>query len=91
MWANKNKAELKYTYQSAGPMHSPSFRGSLTVFVRELGRTLTAREAASTKHSASKSCALSVVRQMFHLGVMEVRLSLDDQTRPSAFKRPLSV
>ena len=30
-----------------------------------------ARESGSNKQSASKSCALSLVRQMFHLGVIE--------------------
>ena len=72
MWANRNKLELKYVYNSTGAMHCPSFQGTLTVYVRELGRSITAREAASTKQSASKSCALSIVRQMFHLGVFEV-------------------
>ena len=32
---------------------------------------MTAREASSNKQSASKSCALSLVRQLFHLGVIE--------------------
>lgn len=32
---------------------------------------LSAREAGSNKQSASKSCALSIVRQLFHLGVIE--------------------
>lgn len=30
-----------------------------------------ARETGSNKQSASKSCALSLVRQLFHLGVIE--------------------
>lgn len=32
---------------------------------------ISARETGSNKHSASKSCALSLVRQLFHLGVIE--------------------
>lgn len=32
---------------------------------------ISAREAGSNKQSASKSCALSLVRQLFHLGVIE--------------------
>jgi len=72
MWANKNNIQLSYSYEAVGPMHCPSFQGKLSVYVKELGRNLMAREAASTKQSASKSCALSIVRQMFHLGVFEV-------------------
>ena len=30
-----------------------------------------AREASSNKQQASKSCALSLVRQLYHLGVIE--------------------
>jgi len=32
---------------------------------------LTGRETGSNKQTASKSCALSLVRQLFHLGVIE--------------------
>ncbi|XP_046672255.1 ATP-dependent RNA helicase A isoform X2 [Homalodisca vitripennis] len=39
--------------------------------VKQLGRKISAREAGSNKQSASKSCALSIVRQLFHLGVIE--------------------
>ena len=35
------------------------------------GRNINAREAGSNKQTASKSCALSLVRQLFHLGVIE--------------------
>ncbi|XP_054727582.1 dosage compensation regulator isoform X2 [Anastrepha obliqua] len=41
------------------------------IFVRQLKRTVTARETGSNKQSASKSCALSLVRQLYHLGVIE--------------------
>lgn len=43
----------------------------MTIFVRELGRNITGRETASNKQTASKSCALSLVRQLYHLGVLE--------------------
>lgn len=32
---------------------------------------VSARETGSNKQSSSKSCALSLVRQLFHLGVIE--------------------
>ena len=35
------------------------------------GADITAHETGSNKQTASKSCALSLVRQLFHLGVIE--------------------
>lgn len=32
---------------------------------------VTARESGSNKQTASKSCALSLIRQLYHLGVIE--------------------
>lgn len=43
----------------------------MTIFVRDLGRNVTGRETASNKQTASKSCALSIVRQLYHLGVID--------------------
>ena len=42
-----------------------------TIFVKQLRRNITGRESGSNKQTASKSCALSLVRQLFHLGVIE--------------------
>lgn len=60
----------------------------LTIYVKELKRSITGRETGSNKQSASKSCALSLVRQMFHLGVIEAfsgtlkRDRSEDQSKP---------
>lgn len=43
----------------------------MTIFIKQLRRNITGRETGSNKQSASKSCALSLVRQLFHLGVIE--------------------
>lgn len=43
----------------------------MRIFVKQLNRTITGRETGSNKQTASKSCALSLVRQMYHLGVIE--------------------
>ncbi|KAM9719884.1 LOW QUALITY PROTEIN: ATP-dependent RNA helicase A-like [Menidia menidia] len=43
----------------------------MQLFVRQLGRKVTAREHGSNKKLAAQSCALSAVRQLFHLGVIE--------------------
>lgn len=43
----------------------------MTIYVKQLSRNITGRESGSNKQSASKSCALSLVRQLFHLGVIE--------------------
>ncbi|XP_059615242.1 dosage compensation regulator isoform X2 [Phlebotomus argentipes] len=60
----------------------------LTIYVKQLGRSITGRETGSNKQSASKSCALSLVRQLFHLGVIEAftgslkTVKNDDQMKP---------
>lgn len=43
----------------------------MSIYVKELRRNITGRESGSNKQSASKSCALSLVRQLYHLGVLE--------------------
>lgn len=43
----------------------------MSFFVKLLGRTIYGRDTGSNKQMASKSCALSIVRQLFHLGVIE--------------------
>nr|CAD7460225.1 unnamed protein product [Timema tahoe] len=48
-----------------------SFVSEMSFFVNKLGRNISARETGSNKQSASRSCALSLVRQLFHLGVIE--------------------
>ncbi|XP_026744887.1 dosage compensation regulator-like isoform X1 [Trichoplusia ni] len=66
-----NKINTDYVYKAVGPDHTRSFCCELSIFVRQLGRNVTGRETASNKQTASKSCALSVVRQLYHLGVIE--------------------
>lgn len=43
----------------------------MSIFIKQLRRNITGRETGSNKQSASKSCALSLIRQLFHLGVIE--------------------
>ncbi|XP_063606453.1 ATP-dependent RNA helicase A-like isoform X2 [Penaeus indicus] len=43
----------------------------MSFYVKQLGRELYGRETGSNKQAASKSCALSLVRQLFHLNVIE--------------------
>ncbi|XP_028982215.1 dosage compensation regulator isoform X2 [Diachasma alloeum] len=43
----------------------------MTIYIKQLGRNVTGRETGSNKQTASKSCALSLVRQLYHLGVIE--------------------
>lgn len=52
-------------------MFRRSFMAEMRIFVKQLNRTITGRESGSNKQTASKSCALSIVRQMYHLGVIE--------------------
>lgn len=43
----------------------------MSFYVQKLGRTIYGRDTGSNKQSASKSCALSIIRQLYHLGVIE--------------------
>lgn len=70
-WMQTNKLKADYRYSNVGPDHSRSFVAEMGFFVKELNRPIHARETGSNKQSASKSCALSLVRQLFHLGVIE--------------------
>ncbi|XP_073843216.1 dosage compensation regulator mle-like isoform X1 [Musca autumnalis] len=66
-----NKITADYKYTPVGPEHARSFMAEMHIYVNQLKRTITARETGSNKQSASKSCALSLVRQLYHLGVIE--------------------
>lgn len=66
-----NKLQGDYKYTPIGPDHSRIFVAELTIYVKKLGRAITGRETGSNKQTASKSCALSLVRQLFHLGVVD--------------------
>uniref|UniRef100_A0A182S772 RNA helicase n=1 Tax=Anopheles maculatus TaxID=74869 RepID=A0A182S772_9DIPT len=70
-WMQQYKIKAEFKYTSIGPDHAKSFIAEMTVYVKELNRTITGRESGSNKHSASKSCALSLIRQLYHLGVIE--------------------
>ena len=70
-WMQTNKIKADYKYSTVGPDHNRSFVAEMGFYVNKLGRSITAREAGSNKQSASKSCALSLVRQLYHLGVIE--------------------
>ncbi|XP_016385759.1 ATP-dependent RNA helicase A-like [Sinocyclocheilus rhinocerous] len=67
----KEKNQTDYKYSQVGPDHNRSFIAEMTIFVRQLGRKVFAREHGSTKKLAAQSCALSIVRQLYHLGVVE--------------------
>ncbi|XP_011310388.1 dosage compensation regulator [Fopius arisanus] len=69
MQTNKINADYKYT--PVGPDHTRSFMAEMTIYVKQLGRNVTGRETGSNKQTASKSCALSLVRQLYHFGVIE--------------------
>ncbi|KAJ8980234.1 hypothetical protein NQ317_003742 [Molorchus minor] len=66
-----NKIHADYKYNQVGPDHTRTFVAEISFYVKQLGRTIHGRDTGSNKQTASKSCALSVVRQLFHLGVIE--------------------
>ncbi|XP_073427436.1 ATP-dependent RNA helicase A [Dendrobates tinctorius] len=67
----KEKSQGDYKYTEVGPDHNKSFFAEMHLYVKQLGRSINAREHGSNKRLAAQSCALSVVRQLYHLGVIE--------------------
>nr|CAH7722050.1 unnamed protein product [Callosobruchus chinensis] len=66
-----NKIHAEYNYKQVGPDHSRSFVAEMSFYVKQLGRAIHGRDTGSNKQTASKSCALSIIRQLYHLGVIE--------------------
>ncbi|KAK3874012.1 hypothetical protein Pcinc_021030 [Petrolisthes cinctipes] len=52
-------------------MFRRSFVAEMSFYVKQLHRNVYARETGSNKQAASKSCSLSIVRQLYHLNVIE--------------------
>ncbi|TSO57287.1 ATP-dependent RNA helicase A [Bagarius yarrelli] len=67
----KEKIQTDYKYNQVGPDHNRSFIAEMTIFVKQLRRNIFAREHGSNKKLAAQSCALSLVRQLYHLGIIE--------------------
>lgn len=68
-----------------------SFVAEMSFYVQKLGRTIYGRDTGSNKQSASKSCALSIVRQLFHLGVIEAFSGTLKKDRPGNEMKPYDV
>ncbi|XP_054157981.1 ATP-dependent RNA helicase A protein-like [Oppia nitens] len=66
----QNKIKADYVYTAIGPDHSKSFVCELTLHLRQLDRPVTARDTGSNKQLASRACALSIMRQLFHYGII---------------------
>ncbi|KAK7017965.1 ATP-dependent RNA helicase A, partial [Halocaridina rubra] len=71
MFMQTIKINSDYKYKAVGPDHNRSFVAEMSFYVKMLGRNIMARETGSNKQAASKSCALSLVRQLYHLNVIE--------------------
>lgn len=67
----QHRIQTDYKYSVVGPDHNRSFVAEMGFFLKKTNQQIHAREHGSNKQSASKSCALSLVRQLFHLGVIE--------------------
>ncbi|XP_016931471.4 dosage compensation regulator mle isoform X1 [Drosophila suzukii] len=91
MYKQANNIRDDYKYTPVGPDHARSFMAELSIYVPALKRKVTARETGSNKKSASKSCALSLVRQLFHLKVIEpfsgtLKKKKDEELKPYPVK-----
>uniref|UniRef100_A0A8C7IKR5 RNA helicase n=1 Tax=Oncorhynchus kisutch TaxID=8019 RepID=A0A8C7IKR5_ONCKI len=67
----KEKNQNDYKYSQVGPDQNRSFIAEMQLFVIQLGRKIFTREHGSNKKLAAQSSALSIVRQLYHLGVIE--------------------
>ncbi|XP_041889900.1 ATP-dependent RNA helicase A-like isoform X1 [Corvus kubaryi] len=67
----KEKIQEEYKYIEMGPDHNRSFNAEMNIYVKQLGRRIFSREHGSNKKLAAQSCALSLVRQLYHLGIIE--------------------
>ncbi|NXX74251.1 DHX9 helicase, partial [Urocolius indicus] len=67
----KEKIQEDYKYTEMGPDHNRSFIAEMNIYVKQLGRRIFSREHGSNKKLAAQSCALSLVRQLYHLGAIE--------------------
>ncbi|NXR64623.1 DHX9 helicase, partial [Rhadina sibilatrix] len=67
----KEKIQEDYKYIEMGPDHNRSFNAEMTIYVKQLGRRIHSCEHGSNKKLAAQACALSLVRQLYHLGVIE--------------------
>ncbi|XP_046413575.1 dosage compensation regulator isoform X3 [Neodiprion virginianus] len=68
-----------------------SFMAEMTIYVKKLGRNVTGRETGSNKQTASKSCALSLVRQLYHLGIIEAFSGTLKKNKESENMKPYPV
>ncbi|CAD5222539.1 unnamed protein product [Bursaphelenchus xylophilus] len=72
IYLQQNKmGPAQYKMESSGPAHEKTFVAHLELFVKELGIVLRARGDGSNLKVAQGACALSVVRQLYHKGVIK--------------------
>ncbi|KAL3218656.1 hypothetical protein MRX96_031466 [Rhipicephalus microplus] len=91
-----NKINADYTYSEVGPSHNKTFFAEMAFFVRKLNMKIHAKEQGSNKQMASKSCALSLVRQLYHLGAIEAytgvaKKKTESKLEPYEFALPAEV
>ncbi|XP_069700585.1 dosage compensation regulator mle [Periplaneta americana] len=86
-----HRIQTDYKYTPVGPDHTRSFVAEMSFYVKQLGRTIMGRETGSNKQTASKSCALSLVRQLFHLGVIEAFSGTLKKNKESEQLKPYEV
>ncbi|ODM98670.1 Dosage compensation regulator [Orchesella cincta] len=89
MQQSRINAEYKFTV--VGPGHLRSFKAEMSFYVPALGRKIYAAETASNKQTSSKSCALSLVRQLFHLNVIEPFTGITKRAKEADALQPFNV
>ena len=70
-YLQSNKINIDYKYNSTGPDNNRSFFAEMSFYVPQIRQKIHANEIGANKQIASKACALSLVRQLFHSGAIE--------------------
>ncbi|XP_065647336.1 ATP-dependent RNA helicase A protein isoform X3 [Hydra vulgaris] len=67
---NENKIPADFVYYSEGPDHQRLFRAELSFWLKEADRKIIGKEAAHSKKLAAQYCSRSLVRQLYHMGII---------------------
>ncbi|XP_025080426.1 ATP-dependent RNA helicase A-like, partial [Pomacea canaliculata] len=84
----QNRIREDYKYTIVGPDHNRSYVAEMGFFVKEAHQQIHAREHGSNKKSASKSCALSLVRQLYQLKIIEAYTGVQKKKETENVKLP---
>ncbi|KAI6233360.1 RNA helicase [Aphelenchoides fujianensis] len=75
----RHQPAAKFHTTMSGMSNNASFVAECEIHVSEKQRSVRARGEGGSKKVAETSCALSIVRQLFHLGLPPIRVTIDPE------------